>query len=476
MKRYLPYIIIAAGAALRLLGLGWDSLWYDEAFTAWLARLPLADMLAAIRGDVHPPLWYLIEWAMVRLAGSSETALRLPACILGIVALPLAWAVAQRLAPRPVALVALAIFALSPTQIYFSQEARMYSLLQVAVLLAIWAALARRWALLAVAGLGGMLTHNMMAVYLVPIFALAFWLDWDVRRLVDRQYLYREPIKAGIAVGLCYAPWAVAGLLPQLRNVGASFWVQPVTWGGFFYPIYMLTFHIAAPAALQLHAGVLMMAAVLWGSVKAGHSWRGRTTMLLAWGPLLILALASILWRPVYLHRTLIGAALPLYILAAWGIVALARVIRWSLVAPLGAVLLLATGNYYLDSAARRWDVRPVAAAIECEPGDVIYHVNLASYILYQYYRPDCDQWVWPVANDLSQSLTSPTKAAMGMQQAALDDIPWRRAWLVWAESPVMAAGEPGAVGAILMRHNYTLVTQIEPGALVTLRAWEVTR
>jgi hypothetical protein len=213
---------------------------------------------------------------------------------------------------------------------------------------------------------------------------------------------------------------------------------------------------------------------VIWGSVKA---WpHHKAVLAVSWGPLLILALASLVWRPVYLHRTLIGAALPLYILAAFGVVALARVIRWPLVAPLAAVLLLATTNYYLDPAARRWDVRPVAAAIECQPGDVVYHVNLASYILYQYARPDCQQWVWPVANDLSQSLTSPTKEAMGMQQAELDAIPWRRAWLVWAESPVMAAGEPGAVGDILLRHNYTLAQRIEPGALVTLRVWEVTR
>jgi hypothetical protein len=250
--------------------------------------------------------------------------------------------------------------------------------------------------------------------------------------------------------------------------------VQQVTPGGFFYPIYVLFFHIAVPVWLQLHAGIVAVTLVLWGSIKAVVAGR-RSVVALAWGPLALLAMVSIAWRPIYLHRTLIGAALPLYLLAAFAIVSAVRSFRWPFVAALVA-LAVPVGNYYIAPEARRWDVRPHATMIQCQPSDVVYHVNLASLILFRYYLPDCDHWVWPAANDLSQSLTPQTKIAMEMQQAALDDIPWRRAWLVWAESPVTNESESGAVGEILLKHNYRLVHQVQPADLVTLRIWEVTR
>jgi hypothetical protein len=480
MKRNLPLIIIIIGIILRLIGLGWDSLWYDEAFTAWLAGLPLPAMMNAIAGDVHPPAWYLIEWVVVRVFGSSEIALRAPACALGIASLPLAWAVARRLAPRPVALVALAIFALSPWQIYYSQEARMYMLLQVAVLACVWAWLTSRWALLAAAGLVGLLAHNLMAVYLAPLFALALWYDFDWLHwgmIGWRSWLRSHwgPLVAAVLIMFNYVPWADRLLLPQISNVGQAFWVQPVSLGGFFYPIYVLFFYMAAPDGFQLHAGLLVLVLVFWGTAKA---WTGaRAIIILAWGPLALLAVISLLWKPVYLHRTLAGAALPLYLLAAFAIVRVAQWAPWPMLALAAPMFLLATGNYYVSPAARRWDIPPHTSVVQCAPGDVVYHVNLASLILFGYYLPDCDHWVWPAANDLSQSLTPQTKRAMGMQQAALDDVHgWRRAWLIWAETPVMNESEPGAVGEILLKHSYRLVHQVVPTPLVTLRIWEVSR
>ncbi len=57
---------------MRLIGLNDVALRYDETFTAWIARLPTLDrVLGAARSDVHPPSWYVVEWATVKLLGSS---------------------------------------------------------------------------------------------------------------------------------------------------------------------------------------------------------------------------------------------------------------------------------------------------------------------------------------------------------------------------------------------------------------------
>ncbi len=78
MKRCEPppiLIILAVAGVLRIAALS-QMLWYDEAYTAMLARMPLDQIVSATIGDVHPPTWYLIEAAACRIFGMSEAALR----------------------------------------------------------------------------------------------------------------------------------------------------------------------------------------------------------------------------------------------------------------------------------------------------------------------------------------------------------------------------------------------------------------
>src|SRR6185369_16047245 len=110
-------MVLAAG--LRLVGLGSESLWYDETFTALLAKLDLPHMLAAVRGDVHPPLWYLIEWLNVRIFGGSEFAMRLPAALFSVLAVWLVWRLAVGLGFMPkTALLAGVLAAVLPASVY----------------------------------------------------------------------------------------------------------------------------------------------------------------------------------------------------------------------------------------------------------------------------------------------------------------------------------------------------------------------
>jgi hypothetical protein len=53
-------LISAAGLAGRLLFLGYQPLWRDEAFTAVVVQRPLGQMLDVVRMDSAPPLPYLL--------------------------------------------------------------------------------------------------------------------------------------------------------------------------------------------------------------------------------------------------------------------------------------------------------------------------------------------------------------------------------------------------------------------------------
>src|SRR5262249_17597596 len=138
--------LAVVAAALRFVNLGQENLWYDETFTAWLAKLDLNHMFTAIQGDVHPPLWYVIEWANVRLFGSSEFALRLPSAVLGVLAVLLIYRIALACKFEPkTAYLAGFLAAILPSAVYYSQDARMYPLLAVCVLLMVNAAILEGW-------------------------------------------------------------------------------------------------------------------------------------------------------------------------------------------------------------------------------------------------------------------------------------------------------------------------------------------
>ncbi|MFN8453624.1 MAG: glycosyltransferase family 39 protein [Anaerolineae bacterium] len=130
MKRRIVLLLIFIAFTLRLAWLGYQSLWYDEGVTWLLSQMTLTGLVRWTAADIQPPLYYALLWLTTRLFGSSECALRLPSAIFGTLTIPLLYVLARRLFSHSLpALLAAFITTLSPALVYYSQEARMYTLL-----------------------------------------------------------------------------------------------------------------------------------------------------------------------------------------------------------------------------------------------------------------------------------------------------------------------------------------------------------
>ncbi|WP_237214337.1 glycosyltransferase family 39 protein [Falsiroseomonas oryziterrae] len=142
-RRVAAWAGIAACLALavltRLRDLGAASLWGDELATLTFAAAPLADLLGAIaRAEPNPPAWYLLMKLVAPPAGGSDFALRLPAALLGAIAVvPLALATRTLFGSRA-ALLAAALLALSAVQVYHAQQIRAYALVLLSLATALW--------------------------------------------------------------------------------------------------------------------------------------------------------------------------------------------------------------------------------------------------------------------------------------------------------------------------------------------------
>jgi 4-amino-4-deoxy-L-arabinose transferase-like glycosyltransferase len=125
--------IVALGIVLRVWGLGSQSFWYDEWLTTRATAGSFADALRhTTHREVMPPTYFVIMWGWAKVFGNSEFALRSFSALAGIATIPVAYFISRELGcRRATARAASLLVAVSPMLVYYSQEARPYTLLSL---------------------------------------------------------------------------------------------------------------------------------------------------------------------------------------------------------------------------------------------------------------------------------------------------------------------------------------------------------
>src|SRR5215208_4670938 len=122
--------IVLLGAVLRFYGLDVQSLSDDE-LASWdfSNRGTLSQVIEGVRGDIHPPLYFLILRFAQWIFGDSEWAFRFPSAFAGWLCIPAIYLLGKRLYSEGEGIIAALFLAVLWAPIYFSQEARVYSML-----------------------------------------------------------------------------------------------------------------------------------------------------------------------------------------------------------------------------------------------------------------------------------------------------------------------------------------------------------
>lgn len=112
------------------------SMWIEEGLSIYRAQLNLPGILSNVimiqdvaTHDTHPPLYFILLHFLIGLAGTSEFVLRFLSVGWGVLLVPLSYVFGTRLLGRRVGLWAAAVAALSPVYLWYSQEARSYTML-----------------------------------------------------------------------------------------------------------------------------------------------------------------------------------------------------------------------------------------------------------------------------------------------------------------------------------------------------------
>ncbi|HEX7481312.1 MAG TPA: glycosyltransferase family 39 protein [Polyangiales bacterium] len=122
--------LCAAALLLRLLGKLNSGLWYDEIWTLVdFGRLPFLKLVTSFGTDNNHPLYSLLSWLSLRTLGESAFALRLPALVFGVLSIGALYVYARRVTNESQALIATLLLTTSYHHVWFSQNARGYTLL-----------------------------------------------------------------------------------------------------------------------------------------------------------------------------------------------------------------------------------------------------------------------------------------------------------------------------------------------------------
>ncbi len=213
--------ILLLAFGLRLHRLGAESLWYDETVSAHLAGKSLPDLVAHTAGDIHPPGYYALLHVWTRLTGSHDFALAFFSLAFGVLLVALAYRLGARVFGIQAGVLAALLVAVSPYNIWYSQEVRMYTLgavLGLGVLGAVVALLTEPlsarfkkagWlALYALCGALGLWTLYYFAFLLIAVnlMVVVWWLAALRRGRSSWRWLARWGV-AQATVLVLYAPW-----------------------------------------------------------------------------------------------------------------------------------------------------------------------------------------------------------------------------------------------------------------------------
>jgi len=171
INKYFIRVILIVGLILRLINLN-QSLWIDEATTALVARMSFPDIFTKfLPGDFHPPLYYLFMKFWVSIFGSAEISLRIPSVIFGVLIIYFIYLIAKKLFDVKTGIIASILASTSGLLIYYSQEARMYSLTAFLATALVYLYLQKKWVLFSVSLiLLGMTDYT--ALLIVPVFLI----------------------------------------------------------------------------------------------------------------------------------------------------------------------------------------------------------------------------------------------------------------------------------------------------------------
>jgi uncharacterized membrane protein len=228
---YFLIFLIIAGCASRFFWLGRESLWLDEAVSLNIANkirfLHFNGLFFSKWEDPHPFFYYFLLYLWTKLFGISEVALRSMSAVLGVLLITSIYYVGSRAISKKVGAIASVLLLVNPVALYYSQEARMYTLVPLLILFSTFYFYRlltkpdkKNITLYIMISSTLMYTDYLGALLLLMHVSFSLWKFFQTRE----KRIFRILIFAYIAIFFLYIPW-LPNVLQNL-NWGMIAWMN----------------------------------------------------------------------------------------------------------------------------------------------------------------------------------------------------------------------------------------------------------
>jgi mannosyltransferase len=408
-------VCVILGATLRLYGLDSQSLWNDELESWRQSNFPTLNAVLTQGSipDTHPPLFQITLFFVEQYLGSSETLLRLPSAIAGIISIAAMYWLGTTAFGKREGLISAFLTAVLWAPIYYSQEARNYAFLILFCILSggFWLQIVNRireGERFAIRVGAGYVFFALLACY-THYFGTFLVLLQGLSLLILAFAFHRNKgqiVILYVVVLIGYSPW-IPFAITQFGHADLVSWIdQPeIT----FFPAFIAyLFNRSRPLGFLALMSYGLLLWLLLRSYSGQHSaYRLRslltsTEFLLAYWlivPITIVYLLSLIGSPFLTQRNLLISLPPAYILLARAITRVFKTnyFQWALVGVFGVLPLLqmifVMGYYHIpDKEQFREAVRYVVDMHNTEENEaVIGFAKYPDYFGYYFMRFSSD-------------------------------------------------------------------------------------
>lgn len=274
-------IIFIFGLILRLKGLTFQSLWYDElaSVISSAPRLRFFDIISILQTDPHPPFFYITLHYWMTIFGYSEYVARIYVSIAGSLTIISTYVLGREAFNKRAGLIAALIVSLNYFNLSFSQEVRPYIFLYLFSTLsfAYFLKILRKRTVPNTLGYVIFTTLMLYTHYfgLVQVLAqlayLGFYFLGDRRQSgqssVDRVQIAKKFGISYFFIAMLYSPW-IPTTLKMLKK--SKHWV-PKPRADFFIDLFN-NFFAAEPYLVTIF-GVLLLLLIFYLMIDFGHNY-----------------------------------------------------------------------------------------------------------------------------------------------------------------------------------------------------------
>ena len=459
-------LLLLLALVIRLLGIATRPIWYDEAFAVLFSETGPAAMLAGthspnnhgMAADIHPLAYYTLLYAWMRVFGESLASVRILSILLGVGTVLLAYLLMRAMfAESRLAFLGALGVALSPFQVHYSQEIRMYALLSLALTgatYAYWKGLHTKrrlwWALFALCAALAQYTQNLAAFYLIPLALTSFFLRrWDKVKMT---------ILAGAGAIVLYLPWLLQ-VPAQFAKIQSAYWVERPSILSLFTTLLSYVTNLPVderwlPLALSVTLLVFTLATyqtLLALRRKQPGTRLGLWLAYLAFTPAGLMFIFS-QWQPVYIERALLPSGVMFWLWLAWAFTATGfprflRILNFVLLASVISFGLV-THLTYAGFPYGPYQLLDASLKARFQPGDVIVHSNKLSVLPALYFDRSLKQYfIADPPGGGTDTLAPATQQVLGLQssaslETAVDGA--KRVWFIIFQKSVDEAAQAG--------------------------------